>query len=111
MTISLISTSTSLTASTTSTIVGNPVTFTATVNFSASVDLSPGYQIRFFSRPSSFSSTRTTLGFGTLNSSGVATYTHTFTTAQTPQVFAELQRSSSGGFSGSNSSAVNMTIR
>ena len=111
MSIRLIASSTSLTASTTNANVGNPVTFTATVNFSASLDLSPGYQIRFFARPSSFSRTQTTLGYGTLDSSGVATYIHTFTTTQTPQIFAELQSSNSGGFARSSSSAVNMTIR
>jgi hypothetical protein len=98
---------TSLTAGTSSAVVGQEVTFTARVTASQVVQLS-GQTVRFQSRATSPSLIVTTLGTALTDANGVATFRHRFTSAQSPQVFAEFVPN--GTTTLASSSPTTMTI-
>jgi hypothetical protein len=98
---------TSLTAGSSSAVVGQEVTFTARVTASQAVQLS-GQTVRFQSRISSPTSTLATLGTALTDANGVATFRYRFTSAQSPQVFAEFVPNGTLPLAGS--SAITMSI-
>jgi hypothetical protein len=106
--VSGLATSTSLSANVTTPFVGQEVTFTARISSSQTTQLA-GHTVQFRTRASSSTSLFTTLGTAVTDSNGVAVLRHTYTSAQSPQVFGQLM--ASGPLMGSSSSAVTMSVR
>jgi hypothetical protein len=101
-------TAVNLSASATSSTTREAVVFTARVSSSETTQLS-GQTVRFTAIADAAGSSRTVLGTAVTDSSGVAAFSHTFTSVQSVQVTAELVATTS--LSGSSSSAVALSIQ
>jgi hypothetical protein len=108
MSVRVVSFTTALSLVSANALVGQEITLTARVTPSQSVQLS-GQTVRFISRVSSPSLALTTLGTAVTDANGVATLKHTFTTLQSPQVFAEFVASGATALSTSPPVVLNLT--
>ena len=103
--VNALATTSSLTSSANPSTYGSSVTFTDTVSASSGT---PGGTVTFYSCTTSACSTKTSLGTGTLNSSGKATYSTSSLPVGT--TYVEAVYGASGNYAGSTSNVVAQVV-